>query len=202
MPPLYKEHEVLISSKQKKKLERALKAKKPTLSIKLQQKQQQQQHNDGRGGGGDKGILLLTKRQIVRIEKAKAKNKPVTIQMSKRQLRANTTFKGGFLGMLAGLAARALPSLLTGLASGLISGAVERAVSGNGVYIKKGKHCYRADPVEGNGLFLSRQPRRTLPVSLGDGLFVKHGRDVHNGKGLLFGQNSPFKNIPILGWFL
>ena len=197
MPPLYKEHEVLISKNQKRKLERALKTKKPTLSIKLQQKQQQ--HN---GGGGDKGILLLTKRQIVRIEKAKAKNKPLTIQMSKQQLRANTTFKGGFLGMLAGLAARALPSLLTGLASGLISGAVEKAVSGNGVYIKKGKHCYRADPVEGNGLFLSRQPRRTLPVSLGDGLFVKHGRDVHDGKGLLFGHNSPFKNIPILGWFL
>ncbi len=111
MPPLYKEHEVLISSKQKKKLERALKAKKPTLSIKLQQKQQQQHNGRGGGGGGDKGILLLTKRQIVRIEKAKARNKPVTIQMSKRQLRANTTFKGGFLGMLAGLAARALPSL-------------------------------------------------------------------------------------------
>ena len=81
MPPLYKEHEVLISKNQKRKLERALKTKKPTLSIKLQQKQQQQ-HNGG--GGGDKGILLLTKRQIVRIEKAKAK-------------------KGGFLGMLAGL---------------------------------------------------------------------------------------------------
>ena len=194
MSPLYKEHEVLISSKQKKKLERALKAKKPTLSIKLQQ------HNGGGGGGGDKGILLLTKRQIIRIEKAK--NKAVTVQMSKRQLRANTTFKGGFLGMLAALAARALPSLLTGLASGLISGAVEKAVSGNGVYIKKGKHCYRADPVEGNGLFLSRQPRRTLPVSLGDGLFVRHGRDVHDGKGLLFGSNSQFKNIPILGWIL
>lgn len=193
MSPLYKEHEVLISSKQKKKLERALKAKKPTLSIKLKKIK-------NNGGKGD--ILLLTKRQIVRIEKAKAKNRDVTIQMSKRQLRANTTFTGGFLGMLAGLAARALPSLLTGLASGLISGAVEKAISGNGVYIKKGEHCYRADPVEGNGLFLSRQPRRTLPVSLGDGLFVRHGRDVHDGKGLIFGHNSPFKDIPILGWIL
>ena len=109
--------------------------------------------------------------------------------------------------MLAGLAARALPyivkalpSLLTGLASGLVSGAVEKAVGGNGVFIQKGKHCYQAHPVEGKGLFLS--PHTHHLSSVGDGLFFKHGDNIYDGKGLVLGPNSPFKNIPILGWIL
>ena len=189
---LYKEHEVYVSGKQKKKLEAALKAKKPTLIIKIQR-------NSDSSGGDDKAMLLLTNQQIARIEKAK---KSIIIKMSKRQLRANTTFEGGFLSMLAGLAARVLPTLLMGLASGAISGAVEKAVSGNGMYIRKGKHCYRADPVKGNGLYLSRHHRGRIPTSLGDGLFLRHGRNIHDGRGLILGRNSPFKNIPILGWIL
>lgn len=187
---LYKKHEVFVSDKEKKKLEAALKAKKSTLTVKLQQS------SSGDGGGV---LLLLTKSQIAHVEKAG----DATIRMSRRQLRANTSFKGGFLSMLAGLAATVLPTLLTGLASGLVSGAVERAVKGNGVYIRKGKHCYRAYPVKGDGLFLSRhRGKGVLPTSLGDGLFLKHGRNVHDGQGLLLGRNSPFKNIPVLGWLL
>ena len=196
---LYKEYKVFISSKQKKKLEAALKAKKSTLTIKVQE------HS---GGGGDEALLLLTKRQIAQIA-AKKKKDTTTIRMSKRQLRANTSFEGGFLSMLAGLAARILPTLLTGVASGLVSGAVEKAVSGkgaagDGVYIRKGKHCYRAYPVKGDGLFLSRHRGKGagVPPSLGDGLFLRHGRNVHDGQGLLLGRNSPFENIPVLGWLL
>ena len=111
----YKEYEVYISNKQKRKLQSALKTNKPSLTIEIQYSK------------GEKALLLLTKRQIAQVEKARIRNRNTTIRMSKRQLRANTTFKGGFLSMLAGLAARALPSLLTGLASG----GVEKAISGN-----------------------------------------------------------------------
>ena len=197
---LYKEYKVFISSKQKKKLEAALKAKKSTLTIKVQE------HS---GGGGDEALLLLTKRQIAQIAAKKKKKDTTTIRMSKRQLRANTSFEGGFLSMLAGLAARILPTLLTGLASGLVSGAVEKAISGkgaagDGIYIRKGKHCYRAYPVKGDGLFLDRHRGKGagVPPSLGDGLFLRHGRNVHDGQGLLLGRNSPFENIPVLGWLL
>ena len=135
------------------------------------------------------------------MEKAKGRKKDITIKMSKRQLRANMIFKGGFLGMLAYLAARAMPTLLAGLASGLISGAVEKAVGGNGIYLQKGKHCIRANLNEkGDGMFLVKQPRR-IP-NVGDGLWLRHGQNVYDGKGLLLGRNSPFRNIPILGWFL
>ena len=73
-------------------------------------------------------------------------------------------------------------------------------ISGNGVFIQKGRHCYQAHPVEGKGLFLS--PHTHHLSSVGDGLFFKHGDNIYDGKGLVLGPNSPFKNIPILGWIL
>ncbi len=118
--------------------------------------------------------------------------------MSRRQISANMKYEGGFLSMLAGLAAKALPTILTGLAAGAISGAIEKSVSGDGLYVPKGKHCYRADPVEGDGLFLSKHPN----ISQGNGLFLKQGQNIYNGDCLLLGPNSPFKNIPVLGWIL
>ena len=39
-------------------------------------------------------------------------------------------------------------------------------------------------------------------AGVGDGLYLKRGDAVHNGEGLILGKNSPFKNVPILGWIL
>ena len=183
---MYKEHEVYISIKAKRSLQKALRRKKQILSITVQ---------PTGAVGGEKAKLLLTKRQISKLEKGR---KNVLISMSKRQLRANVKYEGGFLSVLAGLAARALPTLLTGLSAGLLSGLVEKAVKGDGLYLQKGGYCYRADPVEGDGLYLT--PHRKL--TQGDGLYLKHGSDIHDGNGLLLGANSPFKNIPILGLIL
>ena len=36
----------------------------------------------------------------------------------------------------------------------------------------------------------------------GDGLFLERGNDISDGAALLMGKNSPFKNIPVLGWLL
>ena len=77
------------------------------------------------------------------------------IRFSKRQVQANVQHHGGFLGMLAGLAAKALPSLLGGLTTGLVSGAVKHAVGGNGLYLHKSGRCVKIEPVKGNGLYLS-----------------------------------------------
>ena len=183
---MYKEYEAFISIKAKRRLQRALKGKKQTLTVRVQ---------SSGAFGGEKATLLLTKRQIAKLEKGK---KHVLIKMSKRQLNANKKYEGGFLSVLAGLAGKALPTLLTGLSAGLLSGLVEKAVKGDGLYLQKGGYCYRADPVEGNGLYLS--PHHVL--TQGDGLFLKHGSDIHDGKGLLLGANSPFKDIPILGLIL
>ena len=103
---------------------------------------------------------------------------------------------GGFLGILAGLAAKALPSLLGELATGLAAGAAKRVVGGDGFYLHKLGHCVKIDPVRGNGLYLT--PHKKLRGVAGDGLFLKRGSTIQDGSGLLLGKNSPFKNIPIL----
>ena len=160
--------------------------------------------------GGGEHIILLTRAQLERVQRARLIGKSkVNIHLSKKQVEANVQHQGGFLGMLAGLAARALPtlaglatkalpSLLGGLATGLVSGAVEKAVGGNGLYLHKSGHCVKVEPVKGNGLYLT--PHRRLVD--GDGLYLKHGASIYEGKGLLLGSNSPFKNIPILNLLL
>ena len=36
----------------------------------------------------------------------------------------------------------------------------------------------------------------------GDGLYIRVGSRVYDGKGLLLGSQSPFQNIPILKWIV
>ena len=52
--------------------------------------------------------------------------------------------------------------------------------------------------MKGNALYLAPHPHFVE----GDGLFLKYGNDISDGAGLFMGKNSPFKNIPVLGWLL
>ena len=119
--------------------------------------------------------------------------------MSRKQVRANVKVEGGFLGALLSLAAKALPTLLGGLATGLISGGVERAIKGgNGLYLgKKGYGTAQVNIVDGNGLMLS-----PVETEKRNGLYLKHDGQIFEGKGILLGPNSPFKNIPLLNLIL
>ena len=77
-----------------------------------------------------------------------------------QQLKHNTKIEGGFLGLLAGLAARALPmiaktilpALGVGALSGLASSGVQKAM-GSGLYLKKGG-CVSQVETDGCGLYL------------------------------------------------
>ena len=154
--------------------------------------------------GDGKHTLLLTRGQIVKIERAKLIGKRnMSIHLSKKQVQANVKQQGGFLGMLAGLAAKALPTVLKGLASELVSSAVKKVVGGDGLYLQKSGHCVKVEPVKGNGLYLT--PHRgggSLLGVHGDGLYLKRGSTIQDGSGLILGPNSPFKNIPILNLLL
>ena len=100
-----------ISPDQNEKLKNAI-ANQKAVSVKLIL-----------SGGGGEHILLLTHVQIARIERAKIIGKQkLSIHLSKKQVKTNVQHHGGFLGMLAGLAAKALPVLVGGLTTGLISG--------------------------------------------------------------------------------
>jgi len=183
---IYQEHEAYVSIKEKRRLKTVVGKKKANLRITL------------KPTGPEKVLLLLTKNQIRKVESGKSRGKIVTLTMSPRQQKKNLKFEGGFLSVLAALAGKVLPSLLTGLSTGLISGAVEKAISGNGLFLQRGGSCYRVDPVKGNGLYLS--PHHS--ITDGNGLFLRHGSNIYDGAGILLGPESPFKNIPILGWLL
>ena len=131
----------------------------------------------------------------------------ITIRMSSNQLKHNMKTEGGSRGLLAGLAARALPMLAktvlpalgVGALSGLASSGVQKAM-GSGLYLKKGG-CFCQVETDGSGLYLKPYIGQGLQ-SYGNVLYLKQGGKLYDGKGLLFGPNSPFANIPILGAIL
>ena len=129
----------------------------------------------------------------------------MTLELSSKQVKQNVTKLGGFLPMLAGLAASALhvlaktvlPALGVGALSGLGSAAISKAV-GSGLYLKRGgKVC--CINVQGKGLYLTPSSAR---IAQGDGLHLKCGQQYFDGSCQILGPNSPFKNIPLLGILL
>ena len=101
------------------------------------------------------------------------------------------------------VANKLFPTLLTGLASGVIGGLAEKAISksGSGLYLgKRGRGISEIHLVEGGGLYLSPlfYPEEDQDY---DGLWMKDGDHTY-GAGLILGKDSPFRNIPLLGWLL
>ena len=91
-------------------------------------------------------ILAVTESQAKKLAKAYKNGKGTTIRMSSEQLKHNTKVEGGFLGLLAGLAAKTvlpmlaktvLPALGVGALYGLASTGVQKAMC-SGLYLKKG----------------------------------------------------------------
>ena len=92
--------------------------------------------------GGIRGDheILLTPSQVNRLDKAQSAGKRAHLRLSAKQVARNASYTGGFLGMLASLApraiplvARALPTIMTGLTTGLLSGGISKAISGKGL---------------------------------------------------------------------
>ena len=146
-------------------------------------------------------IMLLTPGQMIKIDRAiKNGKKVMTIKLSRKQVKANVKHEGVFLGTILSLATKFLPQLLGSLASGAISGAVDKAVSGRGSGLFLGKRGYGTARItfnDGNGLTLTPVEDEKC-----DGVYLKHDGQVYQGKGLLLGPNSPFKNIPLLNLIL
>ena len=108
--------------------------------------------------------------------------------------------EGGFLPALAGLipflTGTVLPALGVGALSGLVSTGVQKLI-GNGLYLKKGGSACVSDwnwwrravswPKSGKGF-----------ETVGNGLYLMKQGGLYDGRGLILGPNSPFKNIRIL----
>jgi len=124
--------------------------------------------------------------------------------MSKTLVARNMKIEGGFLSLLAGLASRAipfiaktiLPALGVAALSNLASTAVQKLV-GDVLYIKKGG-CVCEIETDGKRVLLESADGKSFK-KLGNGLYLRKEGKIYDGKGLLLGPQSPFKNIPILG---
>ena len=66
------------------------------------------------------------------------------------------------------------------------------------IYLQKNDRYFNVRA--GCGIHLS--PRPLLAGILGDGLYLRMGSSVYDGKGLLLGPHTPFRNLPILKWIL
>ena len=114
--------------------------------------------------------------------------------------------------MLAGLASSILPAItgtiLPALGTGALTGLAGTAVSklinlitgskGSALIIKKGNECHKVKVI-GHGLYLSPYHGNNIKA---EGIWMKTGDGYTDASGLLFGENSPFRNIPILGAIL
>ena len=189
----YVKVKVNISEGQKRKLRNALQVGGP-VSIRLG-------HEDFDGDD----VITLTNSQVNKIEKAYEGGKGVTIKMSNAQLAHNMKVEGGFLGLLARLAVRALPMLTktvlpalgVGALTGLASSGVQKVMgtgttkkSGQGLYLKKGG-CVCQVETDGKGLYLS--PASGSGFSkVGSGLYLRRGGQLYDGSDL-------WSHIPIVG---
>ena len=190
----YQEYGLNLTKGQADKLQRAVKKGCP-VTLRLSHANLSGEHK-----------MLLTRRQIQKITTLRQKGTGgMNLELSVKQLKQNMQKEGGFLPMLAGLALRALPmvakTVLPALGVGALSGlgglAVNKAL-GSGLYLKKGGGACCVS-VQGKGLYL--RPAK-IPQTYGDGLYLKRGTKFVDGKGLILGPNSPFKNIPLLGMLL
>ena len=185
----YKSVNVNLSENQINKLRQAVNANCTATSIKLGYDDLDRDHT-----------IFITNGQYNKLQNARDRGKGLTIRMSSKQLKRNTQ-EGGFLGALLGTAARvvgpalmglakkALPHLATGALSGLASTGVSK-LFGDGLYLKKGGMVAQVE-TDGQGLYLKPYKGKGLS-SRGNGLYLKRGKQITDGRGLLTG-------IPIIG---
>ena len=129
--------------------------------------------------------------------------KGMTIRMSKTQLAHNMKMKGRFLPALAGLipflTGTVLPALGVEALSELASTGVQNLIE-NGLYLKKGGSVCRIE-TDGEGLYPGPTSGKGFEA-VGNGLYLMKQGGLYDGRGLILGPDSPFKNIPILGMIL
>ena len=145
-------------------------------------------------------VIALTKSQLDRLVEAYEKKKGMTIRMSKTH---NMKIEGGFLPVLAGLipflSGTVLPALGVGALSRLASSGVQKLIE-NGLYLKKGSGVCRIETDE-KGLYLAPASGKGFEM-VWNGLYLMKQGGLYDGRGLILGPNSPFKNISIRSMIL
>ena len=111
--------------------------------------------------------------------------------------------EGGFLPALAGLIPFLTGTILRALGVGALSEMASTGVQkliGNGLYLKKGGSVCQIE-TDREGLYLGPTSGKRFET-VGNGLYLMKEGGLYDGRGLILGPNSTFKNIPILGMIL
>ena len=181
----YSPVDVYVSDDEEHRLKTALSNGTKSLSLRIMLQE------------GKKRPVLFTKTQMGRIERARLLGRNcISIKLTPPQMKANVEHTGGFLWTLA----KAIgPAILSGIASAAANKLTHKVVDkvGSGLFVQKNGHCAKVHCVSGGGLYLSPHPK----FHNGNGLFEANDGTVV-GEGLLFGDNSPFKHVPILNLLL
>ena len=181
------EYKVHLSQGQKAKLAKAIKDGS-ALKLRL-----------GKNALSGNDELLLSPRQIAKLQKAKRNNSGVEISFSKSSIRKSVKHGGSLWTSLFSLGTKALPFVTKGVskvAPHLATGALSALGSlGKGLQVSK-----KTGVGVGQGLQVSQKPFLWQPPPF-YGTWRGEGRGK-KGKGLLLGDNSPFNHIPILGAIL
>jgi len=115
MPVKYINVKVRTSDEQKAKIRNALHSGSHCINIRLKA-----EHLTG------ENLLALTQTQVNRLQKPLEQNKGANVRISKTQIKHNLKITGGYLPLLAGLAAKAI-SLLTGTVTRSCHGCSKRS---------------------------------------------------------------------------
>ena len=200
---LYKPFKVDVPDKYHDRIKTALKSgNKVSVKVSLQGSL------DGDAGGSGNQTLLLTDGQVRKLRKAKENGKKsATVRLGRRQVEVNKRHVGGFLSLIAGLLASAVPAILAGVATSAVSAAIGKSISpssssavGSGLFLRRRNQTVQVQPVKGGGLYLSPHPPHVSNSGGGgggEGLYLKHGNDIYGQKVLL---ESPWvqEELPIL----
>ena len=181
-----------ISEGQKDKIKKAFESNSKSITIRFK-------FSDLYG----EDVIALTKSQVDRLVEEYEEKKGMTIRMSKMQWAHNMKIEGWFLPALAGfipfLTGNVLPTLGVGALSELASTEVQKLI-GNGLYLRKGSGVCRIE-TDGEWLYIVPASGKGFE-NVKNGLYLMKDGGLYDGRGLILGPNSPFKNIVILGMIL
>ena len=104
-----------------------------------------------------------------------------------------------FTGLIASQIGTVLPALGVGALSWLASTGVQQ-LTGNGLYLRKGSSVCQFEN-GGEGLLLEPTSGNGFETVGNNLCLMKHG-GLYDGRSLVLGPNSQFKNILILGMIL
>ena len=143
-------------------------------------------------------VIALTKSQVDRLVKAYEEKRGMTIRNVKNAISPQHENRRWIFTGVSWIDSIPNWNCLASF-SGFIGTGEHGSTKTNWKWVvsKEGKWCVCRTETDGRGLYLGPASGRGFET-VGNGLYLMKQGGLHDGRGLISGSNSPFKNIPIL----